>query len=182
MNSFYTHAELNNIGLKKIGNNVLISRLAQFYFPENITIGNNVRIDDFCVLSGFVTLGNNIHLSLYCALHGSHGIELEDYTGLSARCTIYSAVDDFSGNFLIGPMVDKSLTNVSGGKVTIKKYSQIGASCIIMPNVTIDEGVAVGVMSFINESLESWGIYTGCPAKRLKDRSKNLLNLINYEG
>ena len=178
MSSFFTSEELINLGLKSYGENVLISRFAQFYSPEKIIIGNNVRIDDFCILSGNITLNNNIHISAYCALYGLKGIVLEDYSGLSAHCIVYSAVDDFSGEFLIGPMVDKLRTNVTGGKVVIKKYSQVGASCVIMPNITVGEGVAVGVMSFINQSLQPWGIYAGCPAKRMKDRSKNLLNMI----
>ena len=113
--SFLSIDELKSLGFKSFGENILISKFARFYSPQNITIGNNVRIDDFCILSGTITLASNIHIAAYCALYGSNGIFLEDYSGLSARCTIYSAVDDFSGNYLIGPMVDKHLTNVTGG-------------------------------------------------------------------
>jgi len=41
-----------NFGFKYIGEDVKISSLAQIYNPENISIGNNSRIDDFTVLSG----------------------------------------------------------------------------------------------------------------------------------
>lgn len=178
MNSFYTQKELKQIGLKSFGENVLISRKVSIYGATNIEIGNHVRIDDFCILSGKLKLGSHIHISAYNALYGSNDIVMEDYTGLSARCTVYSAVDDFSGNFLIGPMVDKTQTNVTGGCVTICKYVQIGAGCIIMPNLTINEGVAVGAMSFINKTLEPWGIYAGVPAIKLRERSKKLLDLV----
>lgn len=178
MNSFFSVDELKLLGFASIGENVLISRFARFYGTEQMTIGDNVRIDDFCVLSGNVKLGSNIHISAYSALYGSFGIELEDYSGISARTTIYSAVDDFSGNYLIGPMVDKELTNIIGGNVLLSKYTQIGAGCVVLPNLVISEGSVVGAMSLVNKSLESWGIYAGIPAKRLKDRSKQLLNLI----
>jgi len=180
MNSFYSREELAYLGLKELGSNVLISRKASIYSPSEITIGNNVRIDDYCILSGSITLGSYVHISAFCALYGSQSIIMENYTGLSPRCTIFSATDDFSGNYLIGPMVDETLTNVTGGEVHIKEFSQIGASCVIMPNLVIEEGVVVGSMSFINRSLDEWGIYIGVPAKRLKDRSRNLLKLINY--
>lgn len=179
MNSFYSEEELKHLGLKEFGKNVLISRKASLYSTSNITIGSDVRIDDFCILSGFITLGSHIHISAFCALYGSKEIEMEDYTGLSPRCSIFSASDDFSGNFLISPMVDDRFTNVNGGKVIIKKYSQVGASCVIMPNIIIEEGVAVGSMSFINKSLQEWGIYSGVPATRIKERSKNLLKFLN---
>ena len=178
MNSFYTQEELEQIGLKSFGENVLISRKVSIYGASNIEIGNHVRIDDFCILSGNLKLGSHIHISAYSALYGAKSIVMEDYTGLSARCTVYSAVDDFSGNYLIGPMVDKAKTNVTGGQVTICKYVQIGAGCTIMPNLTINEGIAVGAMSFINKTLAPWGIYAGVPAIRIKERSKKLLELV----
>jgi len=111
-------------------------------------------------------------------LYGANGIEMENYTGLSARVTIYSAMDDFSGNYLISPMNSKEYCNVTGGKILIKKYSQIGANCIIMPNVVVEEGVAVGAMALINKTLENWGIYVGIPAKRIKEREKGLLKFV----
>lgn len=174
-NSFYSREELISIGFRKIGENVLVSRLARFYGIEDIEIGHNVRIDDFCILSGQITLGNYIHISAYSALYGKFGIEMEDYTGLSPRCTLFSASDDFSGNYLIGPMSDKKFTNVTGGKIMIKKYCQLGCSTVVLPSVTINEGVAVGAVSLVINDLEPWKIYAGIPAKYLKNRSKNLL-------
>ncbi len=51
MDSFYSRDELKKIGLKKYGENVFLSKKASIYNPEKIEIGNNVRIDDFCILS-----------------------------------------------------------------------------------------------------------------------------------
>jgi acetyltransferase-like isoleucine patch superfamily enzyme len=103
---------------------------------------------------------------------------MEDYTGLSPRVTVFSATDDFSGDSLIGPMVDSKFTNEIGGKVLIKKYSQIGSNCVILPGVAVNEGVAVGAMSLINQNLQEWKIYKGIPAKFHKTRHKKLLDLI----
>jgi acetyltransferase-like isoleucine patch superfamily enzyme len=179
MSSFYTEIELEKMGFKSLGKNVLISRFAHFYSPEKITIGNNVRIDDFCIFSGIITIGSYIHISAYNAIYGKFGVEMENYSGLSPRCLIFSATDDFSGEHLIGPMVDEKYTNVSGGKVKIEKYVQLGASCVVLPNVTISEGAAVGAMSLVHRSLEPWKIYAGIPAKFLKDRSKEMLNVVS---
>jgi galactoside O-acetyltransferase len=176
--SFLSVEELSSLGFKSVGNNVSISRFARFYSINTIEIGNNVRIDDFCILSGNIKLGNYIHISAYSALYGRFGIELEDYTGLSPRCTLFSASDDFSGDYLIGPMIDERFTNVNGGKVLIKKYSQLGSNCVVLPNVTIYDGVTVGAMSLITKDLDEWLIYAGVPAKILKKRSRNLLNFL----
>ncbi|MDR1679076.1 MAG: acyltransferase [Prevotellaceae bacterium] len=181
MTSFYTEKELLELGLKRFGKNVLISRKCSMYLPATISLGDHVRIDDFCVLSGEITLGSHIHIAAYSALYGAFGIEMEDYTGLSPRCSVFSATDDFSGDYLISPMVDESKTRVTGGKVLIRKYAQIGSGSIILPSVIINEGVAVGAMSLVNKSLDEWGIYAGIPAKRIKERKKGLLNFIQID-
>ncbi|MBR8535745.1 acyltransferase [Carboxylicivirga sediminis] len=178
--AFLTEDELKNVGFKSYGSNVLISDKASIYSPETISIGSHVRIDDFCLLSGDITLGNYIHISAYSALYGKLGIEMEDFTGLSPRCTIFSASDDFGGEYMISPMVPDEFTNVNGGKVTIKRFSQVGAGTVILPNVTLDEGTAIGAMSLVKTNTEEWSIFGGCPALFIKQRKKNILNL--YES
>lgn len=178
MDSFYLKEELPFLGLKQYGENVLISRKSSIYSAKNVLIGDNVRIDDFCIISGNITIGSNVHISAYCALYGSQGITLKDYTGLSSKTIIYSAIDDFSGDYLVGPLYEREFTNLQGGCVIIEKYVQIGASCIVFPNLQIGEGVAVGAMSLVKETLEPWSIYVGIPARKIKKRSKKLLQFI----
>ncbi|MFA7081585.1 MAG: acyltransferase [Bacteroidales bacterium] len=178
MNSFYSNIELKQIGLKSFGEKVMISRKCSIYSPCNISIGNNVRIDDFCILSGEISIGSNIHISAYSALYGSKGIIINDFSGLSPRTTVYSSMDDFSGEFLIGPIHDEHKTNVIGGPVIIDKFVQIGAGSIIFPDLKINEGTVVGAMSLVNKSLEPWSIYVGTPCRKIKNRSKNLLKYV----
>lgn len=178
MNSFYSEAELLSMGFKSIGKDCKISRYARFYGISNITIGNNVRIDDFCIISGNVTIGSHIHISAYVALYGSLGIILEDYTGISPRSTIYSAMDDFSGDYLIGPIHDENKTNVTGGMVLVKKYAQIGCNTVVFPSLSIGEGCIVGACSLVRKSLDEWTIYAGVPVKKMKNRSRLLLSKI----
>lgn len=178
MNSFYSESELREIGIKHFGKNVLISRYARIYSPNNLILGDNVRIDDFCILSGKIEIGSRVHISAYCALYGSKGIMIKDDSGVSAKTIIYSAIDDFSGNYLIGPMQDETKTNVIGGLVTLERFTQVGAGCIIFPNITISEGAVVGAMSLVKESIPEWSIYAGIPAKYIKKRSNTLLDLL----
>jgi galactoside O-acetyltransferase len=173
--SFLNISEIHKLGFKSIGSNVLISRFASFYYPKNIDIGNNVRIDDYCIFSGNIKLGNYIHISAYSALYGKYGIEMEDFTGLSPRCTVFSASDDFSGNFMIGPLVPEEYTKKVKGEVTIKRFSQVGAGSIIMPGITLSEGVAIGALSLVRNDLKEWSIYAGNPLRFIKIREKELV-------
>ena len=178
INSFLSQEELERMGFASIGENVSISRHANFYDIGNIRIGNNVRIDDFCILSGKISIGSNIHISAYCALYGAFGIELMDYSGMSPRSIIFSASDDFNGDSLIGPHVPKKYQKIIGGKVILSKYCQLGAATIVLPNCIIKEGSVTGSMTLVTQDLEEWTIYSGIPAKAMKPRKKNLLNFI----
>lgn len=177
MTSFYTQEELSGLGIKSYGKDVLISRKCSIYSPGDITIGNNVRIDDFCILSGKIAIGSNIHISAYSALYGSHGIILEDYTGMSPRSTIFSAMDDFSGDYLIGPIHSPEMTQVTGGEVHVCRYSQLGAGSIMFPSSQLSEGAVLGAMSLMKGISDSWSIYAGIPARKIKERSRRLLDL-----
>ncbi len=53
----------------------------------------------------------------------------------------------------------------------------VGAGATIMPGANIEDGCAIVAMSLVLQPLASWGIYAGVPVKRLKDRSKKLLQL-----
>jgi galactoside O-acetyltransferase len=179
-NSFYTLDELTNMGFKSIGNDVLISRKASIYNADVITIGNSVRIDDFCIISGGcgIEIGNYIHISAYVALYGGSGIVISDFVALSARITVFSESDDYSGASLTNPMIpDKYKPGVKKGRVYIGRHVIVGVNSTILPGVTLGDGVAVGAHSLVSKSCEPWSIYFGCPAKRLKDRKKDLLEL-----
>ena len=175
MDSFYSETELKDIGLKKIGSNVKISKKASIYTPEDIIIGSNVRIDDFTILSGKIEIGNYVHISAYTALYGKNGIKIGNYCGCSPRSIIFSATDDFSGEYMISPMVPEEYTNLIGGEVILEDFAQLGANSIVMPKIIIHKGSVTGAFTFVNKDLEEWGIYVGIPVKRIKDRKKDLL-------
>ncbi|MHA5065619.1 acyltransferase [Cetobacterium somerae] len=175
--AFYTREELKKIGFKSLGENVLISDKCSIYSPEKIEIGNNVRIDDFCILSGDIKIGSYIHIAAFSALFGGGGIIMEDFSGLSARGLVYSVSDDYSGEFLTNPMIPEKYRGVYKGEVTFKKHSLVGAGSIILPGVILEEGTSVGANSLITSSTQKWSIYVGSPAKKIKDRKRDLLKL-----
>lgn len=177
-NSFLCEEEIKDLGLKHVGFNVCISRLASFYGTENISIGNNVRIDDFCILSGRIVIGNNIHVAAGCYLFGGEqGIELNDFVNLSSRIVIYAKSDDFSGMTLTNPTIPDKYKQVLEAKVVLERHVLLGTGCVVLPGVIIEEGTSVGSLSLINKSLPSWKICVGIPAKPIKDRNKNILLL-----
>jgi galactoside O-acetyltransferase len=181
MTSFYTDKELLQLGLGKVGNNVKLSKKASIYNPENIILGDNVRIDDFCILSaggGKITLGNHIHIACFCALYAQEQIVMEDFSGLSSRVVIYTYSDDYSGRSLTNPTIPEYFClHPIKGAVILKKHVIIGTNSTILPNVTIGIGSAIGAHSLVTKNLAEWGIYFGIPVKKIKERKQDLLEL-----
>jgi galactoside O-acetyltransferase len=177
VSSFYKLEELKEMGLRRIGENVLISKKCSIYGAEKISIGDNVRVDDFCILSGDITIGNHVHISAYSALYGKGGIEIGDFCGISPRCALFSVSDDFSGEHMISPMVSDSLRKVDARKIIMKDYSQIGTNSTVLPGVTIGEGAVIGAHSLAKTSLEEWTINAGVPATKIKSRLTRIKEL-----
>lgn len=173
MNSFYNEEELKKIGFKKYGENVKISRKASIYSAEKISIGNNVRIDDFCIISGNIKIGNYVHIAAFSALFaGEAGIEFKDFSGVSSRVTVYGVSDDYSGEFMTNPTIRDEFRKITNKKVLIGEHCIVGASSVILPGVTLEEGVSIGACSLVNKNCKEWTVNIGTPIKYLKDRKK----------
>ena len=74
---YLSYLSLKKKGFKKLGKNVLISKKTSFVNPKNISIGTNVRIDDYAVLianKGVIEIKNNIHIGSFCYLNGSENL------------------------------------------------------------------------------------------------------------
>jgi len=178
---YYTETELREAGFKSVGKNVSIAKNCTIIGVENISLGNNVRIDGYCSLvaadTGYLKLGSFIHIGSYCYLSAGSGIVMNDFSGLSQGVCIYSKSDDYSGKHLTNPTVPQEFLGVIEGTVELGRHVIIGSGSVILPQVTIGEGSSVAALSLVTKSLDSWGVYIGCPAKRLKARRKDLLEL-----
>lgn len=179
MNTFYTELELKNLGLHKVGSNVSISRNAIIYNPELVEIGNNVRIDDFVTISGKISIGSYIHIAQFCGLYGgTEGIVMKNFSGLSAKVTVYATSNDYSGNSLTNPMLpEKYESGDKNVQIIFEKHVVVGCNSVILPGAYLAEGCAVGACSLVSKPTEPFGIYAGIPAKRVKERSKKILEL-----
>ena len=169
---------LDSLGFKALGANVLISDKAAIYDAARIEIGDNSRIDDFCIISGIVRIGAYCHVTPMCLLAGGQpGIEIGDFCTFAYGVKIFSQSDDYSGESMTNSLIPRRFKKEFFSAVTVEKHVIVGAGSAIMPGVVLREGTAVGAMSLVTRSTDAWGIYTGIPAKRRRDRSKNLLAL-----
>jgi dTDP-4-amino-4,6-dideoxy-D-glucose acyltransferase len=178
--AWLTNEQISNLGFAKVGSNVLLSDKSSYYNCSKIEIGDNVRIDDFCVLSagsGGISIGRNIHIAVYSLLIGRGKIVLSDFSGLSSRVSIYSSNDDYTGVAMSNPTIPTEFTNVTHADVIISKHVIIGSGSIVLPGVVIGEGAAIGALSLVKKDCEAFTTYTGHPLKRIGERSNKLLEV-----
>jgi len=178
--SFLSPAELEALGVVA-GRDVLVSTDARLFGADRIRIGDNVRIDAFCVISaggsGHVHLGSHIHIASGTRVFGDGGVDLGDFSSISSGSTLYSASDDYSGRHLIGPTIPDRYLAVDKRPIRLDLLAAIGAHSVVMPGVTLNEGAVLGAMSMARRSLDPWTIYAGVPCVPLRAREQDALQL-----
>ncbi|KTD58299.1 chloramphenicol acetyltransferase [Legionella sainthelensi] len=176
--AYLSQKQLEALNFKRLGKNVKISDKACIYDPERFEVADNTRIDDFCVISGKITLGSYVHIAPFCLLAGGiEGITVGDFSGISYGSKVFSQSDDYSGQFMVSPLIPLDYKNEKRAQVTLGRHVILGANAVIFPGVHIAEGCSIGAMTLVTKSTEPWGIYTGIPAKRVKEKSKAILLL-----
>ncbi len=119
-----------------------------FWFPEKISIGRKVSINEYCFLDGY------------------GGISIGDYTRIAHNCSIISeghSYDDIN----IPMMYQKKIFD----KVSIGKDVWLGCGVRVLQGVTIGNGTIVGAGSVVTKDLPENCIAVGVPAKVVKYRA-----------
>lgn len=161
-----------------IGNDVSIADDVIIHNPQNVVMGDNVRIDTQCVIiagkTAKITIGNNVHISAGCYFYGNSGnITLGDCTCTSARCILYTANDDYTEGYMANSVIDDKYKKVTVGDIELKKHALVGCNTVILPNVILEYATSVGAHSLITKSTSPFDVVAGCPAKFIKKR-KNI--------
>lgn len=180
ISGFLSTDELAGIGFAALGDEVRIDRTARFYGAERISIGSNVRIDAYSVLSagaGGIHIGDHVHIAVYVFLTGAARIELQDFSGVSGRVSIYSSNDDYLGYALTGPTVPDELRKVFAAPVVVGRHAVIGAGSIILPGVTLSEGACVGALSLVKDDVAPFTIAAGQKMRVIRQRKRDFLEL-----
>lgn len=167
--SYYTEDELQQLGLARVGRNVRLDRSVRLFGVGSISIGDNVRIDCYCVLSAGqagIEIGDFVHIGVGVRMFGTGGqIVMGNFSGLSADVSVYTSSDDYLGGYLTNPTVPERFRNLKCGNVMIRKHAIVGAKAVILPGVELAEGSAVGALTLVRKNVLPYSIVSGNPAK-----------------
>lgn len=175
---YLSREALEEMGFASLGRNVRISDRAAIYEPGQMEIGDNSRIDDFCVVSGRLKIGRNVYIGPGGLIAGgTPGIVFDDFVTLAYHVQVFTQSDDYSGRTMTNSTVPARYKAEIKQAVHLGRHSILGAGSIVMPGATLAEGTALGAASLVLYPTEPWGLYVGNPARRLRDRHRDLLEL-----
>jgi acetyltransferase-like isoleucine patch superfamily enzyme len=164
--SNYDHSELIDAKIN-VGNNVNISRSVVFHNPQNIKIGNNVRIDHGCLLiagkNTKLIIGDNCHINAYCSFHANTSdIHIGEEIDIGIYTVFFTCMYDYNH--------EKPRTNKFISPIVVEDNAIIGPSCVVLPGVKIGMSSSVGANSFVKTNVEPNTIVAGNPCKLIKKK------------
>jgi acetyltransferase-like isoleucine patch superfamily enzyme len=167
--------------LKACGENVIIGKTVRIRNPELVEIGDYVIIDDFTYISGNVSIGDYVHIAANSTLQASSGkISIGNHCGISSGCRLFAASSDYQNPNYDMPCYPNEIRQ--GGiisEIIISSYCLIGANAVVLPGVTIPEGVAFGAGLIISGmDYQPWRLYFEKTLSKSVSRSKDALTKI----
>lgn len=153
-----------------IGKNVTFGRMVSVRTSDGgkIVIGDNVKIDDFCLLvaqKGTLAIGVNTYVG-----QGSHLCAIEKVT-IGCDCLIAACcvIRDMKHGMAVGsPMASQPQSAVP---VILGDDVWLGAHAVVTSGVTLGKGSVVGANSVVTKDVAENTIVGGVPAGLLKKRS-----------
>ncbi len=178
--------------LGAVGRNVTFGAHVTIRHPHKIRIGDNVVIDDHCLLDAKgrdnrgIDIGSNVVIGRQSILHCKNGdIALGDAVNIGVNCDITSSNRVTVGAktliaayaYLVGGDHDFSAADrpvMEQGRVargiTIGEESWIGAHAVVLDGTEIGRGTIVGAGAVVTKSLPAGAIAAGMPARVIRMR------------
>jgi acetyltransferase-like isoleucine patch superfamily enzyme/glycosyltransferase involved in cell wall biosynthesis len=178
--------------LGRTGRNVTFGAGVVLRHPRKIVIGDNVVVDDGCVLDAKgsdnrgIVLGSGVFLGRGTILNCKNGdITLEDNVNVGSNVTVFSASDVRVGAdnliaaycYLVGgthnfddPGVPVLYQGRTSGGIQIGPGGWLGAHVTVFDGVRIGRHVVIGAGSVVNKDVPDYAVAAGVPAKVLKKR------------
>lgn len=177
-----------------MGRGVAIGANVMIRHPHKIHIGNNVVIDDNCVLDakGETNKGLEIHNGVFVGrgtiLTCHNGdIILEDNVNIGFNCVISSLSRIVIKKnhlmaafcYLVGGDHDSDRTDIpvllqgrSSKGITIEDNVWLGAGVAVLDGVKVGRDSIIGAHAVVNKDVPDFAISAGVPAKFMWDRRK----------
>ena len=175
------------------GRNVIFGQNVVLRHPHKIRIGDNVVIDDNCLIDAKgesnqgIAIGSGVFVGRNTILSCKNGdIEIADGANIGFNCEVFSASRVAIGRdtllaaycYVIGgdhDMSDPSAAVLAQGRrsagVTIGAGAWLGAGAKVLDGVTVGDRAVVGAGAVVREAVPEGAIAVGVPARVVGQRS-----------
>ena len=179
--------------LGSVGRNVVFGTNVTLRHPHKIFIGDNVVIDDNCLLDAKgdtnrgITIGSGVFIGRNTILHCKNGdITVGDQANIGFNCDIASSNRVTIGakvliaaySYLVGGGHDYSRTDTAimdqqrvAHGISIGERCWIGAHVTVIDGVTVGAETIVGTGAVVNDNLPAGAVAVGMPARVIRLRS-----------
>lgn len=159
--------------IKKVGKDVVFYPLCKIIRSQNAEIDDYTRVLDFTFIDAGKSLkiGKHSMITWQVVIEGGANTYIGDRVFIGPGSRILTSTYKLHG-YYSAEFIPDGCHEILYGDITIHDDAYIGANCSILPGVTIGEGAVVGANAMVNKDLEPWGIYVGCPAKKVGERQK----------
>ncbi len=179
---------------RRCGKNLFIDVGVSISGAEFISVGDNVHIDQYCVIAtgqeltgqierkangsydftdGEIVIGNDVHIVQFCIIMGYGGVRIENNCVLSANSKIYSLTNtayDLKNKSRVISLMPYAQANFLLSPVVLKSNVWLGLNTIVMPGVTVNKNSFSVSNSVLLDSFPENSYVAGQPAKRIRER------------
>ncbi len=155
--------------LRDCGQGVIIEPGAVILHPENVRLGDGVYVGHYAVLNGYhngeLRVGASTWIGQHCLLHGAGGLVLGADVGVGPGCRILTSTHGDPGPDR--PIMSGAL---EFAPVAIGDGSDLGCNAVVLPGVTVGQGVQVGAGAVVTSDLPDLCVAAGVPARVVGQR------------
>lgn len=154
-----------------IGDNVELRRSLEIRVHQSseVKIDSNVRIDRGVRILGtnqaIIHLKEGVRVGLYSVFNGGDSISVGEKCLISGFVYLQTSMHGFK---------DKSMNVQAQGydhaPVVLENDCWLGTHVVVLPGVTLGQGVVVGSNAVVSKPIEKYKVVGGIPAKEIKER------------
>lgn len=129
---------------------------------------------DCLILEGFwaeyserLIIGDHVGFNRDCFINAAGGVRIGDWSLLGLGSAIIS-----QNHVLDGIAAPMSLAGDERAPVTVGRDVWIGARAVVLPGVTLGDGVVVGAGAVVTRDVEPYMVVGGVPARPLRARHR----------
>jgi acetyltransferase-like isoleucine patch superfamily enzyme len=169
--------DVNNAGLRQVGEDVRVYDLTRLTEAHEITLGDHVLIDDFVFLQGGagLSIGSYVHIASFASVTGGGSAIVGDFCGIAAGARILTGSDLFDGSGLIGPTVPAQRRSVERSHTVLEAHAFIGANAVVLPGVKVGQGAVIGSNALVREDIAPWTVNVGTPTREAGTRPSEVI-------